>query len=196
MSDLLDDIFSDAQAPVALPPDAALHRVAALATKQRTIESEIVAIEATLKSKKEELQRVQTKELPDLMRELNMRSFELTDGCSVVVGSEYYASITKEKAADAHAWLRSNGHGDIIKNNIILSLGKGEDTKAEKIEAWCQKQKLAYERKEQVHPTTLKAFVTEQIKKAQDIPYDLLGVHEETVAKIKPPKAEKKGASK
>ncbi|TXH47709.1 MAG: hypothetical protein E6Q97_26590 [Desulfurellales bacterium] len=193
---LLDEIFSDAQTPVAVPSDDSLRRVAVLAAKQRRIEEEINTLETALKNKKEELAQVQGKELPELMTELTLRLFELDDGYRVEIGVEYYASISKEKAEEAHAWLRSHNYGDLIKNNIILSLGKGEDKKAEKIEAWCVKQKLDYERKEQVHPMTLKAFVAEQLKKGVDIPHDLLGVHVANVAKIKPPKAEKKGASK
>jgi hypothetical protein len=186
---LIDEIFGDATAPVQRPSDEALGRVSRLAEEQRRIEREIADLEARLEEKGKDLTRVRTKELPEVMRELGLESFKLVDGSQVGIKREYYASIKEEYRAPAHQWLRGNGHEDLIKNNIVLSLGRGEDEKAAKIEAWCQKQKLAYERKEQVHPMTLKAFVGEQIEKGEDIPHDLLGVHVVDVAKIKPPRA-------
>lgn len=191
---LLDEIFGDAMSPVASPSDEALKRVARLAEEQQRIELEIAELEAQLDAKNADLTRVRTKELPEVMRELGVAAFKLVDGSEVEIKREHHASITDERRESAHRWLRDNGHEALIKNNIILSLGKGEDDKAAKIEAWCQRQQLPYERKQQVHPMTLKAFVGEQIKKGVDIPHDLLGVHVVDVAKIRPPRAAKKGA--
>ena len=35
-----------------------------------------------------------------------------------------------DKKAEAIHWLRDNGLGDIVKNNITVSFGQGEDNKA------------------------------------------------------------------
>lgn len=192
MSNLLDEIFNDAPNPVAPPSDAALGRVAKLAEEQQKIERDIEELKKKLEARIQDLTQVRTKALPDLMKELGLESFKLIDGSEVTVKTEYFASIKPENKLPAFTWFREQGHEDLIKNEVVLTFGRGGDAKAAKVEAWCQKQKLPYERTEQVHPMTLKAFVGEQIKKGSDIPFDLLGVHVVDVAKIKPPRAARK----
>jgi hypothetical protein len=34
---------------------------------------------------------------------------------------------------DAYNWLRENGLGDIIKNNVSVTFGRGEDDKAQQL---------------------------------------------------------------
>ena len=42
----------------------------------------------------------------------------------------FMQNIRADKRADAYQWLRDNDLGDIIKNNISVTFGQGEENKA------------------------------------------------------------------
>ena len=42
----------------------------------------------------------------------------------------YGASIPKDQQEAAFTWLRNNGLGDVIENDITVTFGRGEDNKA------------------------------------------------------------------
>ena len=46
------------------------------------------------------------------------------------VSTSYRATITEANKEEAFNWLRNNGLGDIIKNEISVSFGRNEDNKA------------------------------------------------------------------
>jgi hypothetical protein len=110
------------------------------------------------------------------MSELGLESLTLKDGSSVKVKQLVQASIPVRYREEAFQWLRDNGHGDLIKNQVSATFGKGEDTSAndfiDKISS------LGYEptQKVWVEPMTLKAFVREQITEGTELPMDKFGV--------------------
>ena len=61
------------------------------------------------------------------MEEFGVLDIKLADGSRISAEPFYAARITAEKTDDAHQWLRDNGHGDIIKNVVSVSFGRGED---------------------------------------------------------------------
>ena len=76
----------------------------------------------------------------------------------------YATRINKNNRDAAHAWLRQQGHGDIIKNQVSVSFGKGEDETALETMTLLEQEGLFPAQKESVHPSTLKAFVRERIE--------------------------------
>ena len=54
-----------------------------------------------------------------------MQKIVLSDGSSVEIAEDIQANITKEKEGEAFGWLRSNNHGDLIKNQIKVDFGRG-----------------------------------------------------------------------
>ena len=79
-------------------------------------------------------------EIPKMMQEMNITKLKLKDGESVEVKPFYYASISQgrgendsdffDRRSKAFKWLRENGLGDIIKNDITVTFGRDEDNKA------------------------------------------------------------------
>ena len=65
-----------------------------------------------------------------MMKEMSLSSLKLADGSSVEVKPIYGASIPIAKREEAFNWLRQNGLGDLIKNEVIVSFGRNEDDKA------------------------------------------------------------------
>lgn len=165
--------------------DESLKVVAELANRQLSLEKEIEDLEAQLKEKKESLVQVAEKDLPEALAECGLSEVKLLDGSKVSVKPYYQANPPKEKYDEAMAWLRDNGHGDLIKNDVTVSFGKGEDDRAVDFKRFLSENGTSYSDKTGVHPMTFKAFVREQVETGQNLPFDLLGIYIGQKASIK-----------
>ena len=120
--------------------------------------------EERLRKLKEQYRRLSEEDLPQKMAELGMQDLRLEDGSRITIDMFYATRINKNNRDAAHEWLRQQGHGDIIKNQVSVSFGKGEDETALETMTLLEKEGLFPDQKESVHPSTLKAFVKERIE--------------------------------
>jgi len=111
-----------------------------------------------------------------MMTEMNISTMKLADGSAIEVKPVYGASIPVEKKEEAFKWLRENGLGDLIKNEVTVSFGRNEDNKAVEYAVLAQGQGYQPTQKLKVEPMTLKALVRERIEKGLDMPSDLFNV--------------------
>lgn len=166
-----------------------LKEITALAERQLDLEHLIEEAEESLKSLKEQHRAVSENDLPEAMEEAGMMEFKLKDGRKVTVNRKYHASIPKAHQSQAFRWLREHGHDGIIKRDITLKFGKGDDELARKIRDLLSDElgdeTVGIADKEHVHHSTLRAFVREQIEAGEDLPMDEFGVFIRTVAEIK-----------
>jgi hypothetical protein len=88
----------------------------------------------------------------------------------------YGASIPKAKQEEAYTWLRENGLGDLIKNEITVAFGRDEDNKAQQYAVLAQGQGYQPVQKLKVEPMTLKALVRERLESGQEMPSDLFNM--------------------
>ena len=124
--------------------------------------------EERLRKLKEQYRRLSEEDLPQKMAELGMQDLRLKDGSRITIDMFYATRINNNNRDAAHAWLRQQGHGDIIKNQVSVAFGKGEDATAREtmalLEEFLQKNGNIPTQRESVHPSTLKAFVKERIE--------------------------------
>ena len=120
--------------------------------------------EERLRKLKEQYRQLSEEDLPQKMTELGMQDLRLEDGSRITIDMFYATRINKNNRDAAHEWLRAQGHGDIIKNQVSVSFGKGEDDTALETMTLLEKEGLFPDQKESVHPSTLKAFVKERIE--------------------------------
>jgi vacuolar-type H+-ATPase subunit I/STV1 len=149
----------------------------------KNLEDEIQNAEQSISKLKEQAKAISEFEIPEMMKEMNITKLKLTDGESVEVKNFYSASLSqgkKESDSDyaarkqqAFTWLRNNGLGDIIKNDITVTFGKGEDNKAANYAVLARGQGYEPVQKEGVHTQTLKALVGERVESGLDVPSDL-----------------------
>ena len=142
----------------------------------RTLEDQIKADEELLKNKKRELERISGEVIPTMLSEMGLSSLKLADGSAVDVKPYYGANISEKNREAAYNWLRSNGLGDIIKNEIIVSFGKNEDNKAAQYANLAKGQGYQPTQKLKVESSTLKALVRERIEKGVEMPADIFNV--------------------
>ncbi len=111
-----------------------------------------------------------------MMTEMNISTLKLADGSAVEVKPVYGASIPVAKKEEAYTWLRENGLGDLIKNEISVAFGRNEDNKAMAYATLAQGQGYEPIQKLKVEPMTLKALVRERLESGQEMPSDLFNV--------------------
>ena len=141
--------------------------------------------EEALKEKKKQIEHLSGEVIPTMMSEMGLSHLKLMDGSSVDVKPNYSANITIANREAAFNWLRNNGLGDIIKNEISVSFGRNEDNKASSYADLARSQGLEPQQKLKVEPMTLKALVRERIEAGKEMPTEIFGVFSENKTTIK-----------
>ena len=179
MSELLLNMEADQATASSIEKVAntGLASVAEIARAVRNQEDLVGKLEDQLKEAKRELLKLTDEDLPAMLLELGLSSFELEDGSKVTVRPTYGAHIKAENKATAFDWLRQNGFDDIIKNTVSCNFGRGEDQEASQFIEYAQGLGYAAEQKTDVHPSTLKAFVKERVQNGEAFPMELFGAY-------------------
>lgn len=144
--------------------------------KLKDLEDSIVVKEEELKQLKQQADAISGEVIPTMMQELNISTLKLADGSAVEVKPVYGASISAERKEEAFEWLRSNGLGDLIKNEVTVSFGRNEDNKAIAYATLAQGQGFQPSQKLKVEPMTLKALVRERLESGKEMPTELFNV--------------------
>ena len=182
--DLLEDVA---------PASNELGAIAHLAERMSLVEDEINLHESLLKQKKQELKVLAEQDLPNLMQELNIKNFTLSNGAKVEVKDVLTASVPSQGAIDrakddakqelqilqqqCFKWLRDNKLGDLIKSNVEVQFGRNEDDKCNEFTNELREKKLLYKRAVGVHPQTLNATLKERLSEGKDVPVEMFRVY-------------------
>jgi hypothetical protein len=152
--------------------------------KLKNLEDEIANAEKSVSKLKEQAKTLSQFEIPVMMEEMHITKLKLKDGESVEIKKIYGASIPQEHQEAAFTWLRENDLGDIIKNDITVTFGRGEDNKASEYANLAQGQGYEPVQKIGVHPQTLKAVVRERLESGREMPSDLFKTYAGNSTKI------------
>ena len=152
--------------------------------KLQELEAELLVKEQEYKEMKRKVELVSSEVIPTMMQEMNISTLKLADGTSVEVKPVYGASIPADKKEEAYKWLRENGLGDLIKNEVTVAFGRSEDNKAQQYAVLAQGQGYEPVQKLKVEPMTLKALVRERIENGLDMPSDLFNLFTSNRTKI------------
>jgi hypothetical protein len=150
----------------------------------KNLEDEIGNAEKSLSELKEKAKYISNIEVPQMMEEMHITKLKLRDGESVEIKKIYGASITPDNQEKAFTWLREHGLGDIIKNDVSVTFGMGEDNKAADYAVLARGQGYEPVQKIGVHPMTLKAVVRERLESGQEMPSDLFKTYAGNSTKI------------
>ena len=149
--------------------------IAAECIKLKAKEDEIAALEEQVKNKKAEADDISSRVIPELLAEQGLSEIKLADGSKVAVKKEYRCTLPKDevKREQCYEWLRNEKLGDIIKNNIFVTFGKGEDDKAKQLLNLAAKNGYEPQQKSDVAWMTLTALFRERIEAGLDMPSDV-----------------------
>ena len=153
--------------------------------KLEALQARLELQEDNMKNTKKDIERISGEVIPTMMSEMGLSHLKLMDGSSVDVKPNYSASISVANKEAAFNWLRNNGLGDIIKNEISVSFGRNEDNKAADYAALAQERGYQPTQKLKVEPMTLKALVRERIEAGKEMPTEIFGIFSENKTTIK-----------
>ena len=181
--DLWDDIFDEADA-LNKVEHGTMRQLSSLVRQLRAVERSIEDTEDSLKALKQEKHKLSVELIPQLMVEMGVERIDV-DGVQVTRKMLVSASIPEARREEAFAWLRDNNLDDIIKNDVVLSFGKGEDNRAGHAVGVLKDEGFDPSVKTHVHPMTLKAFVRERVEAGKPLDLELFGAFISNAAEIR-----------
>ena len=111
------------------------------------------------------------------MQSAGLTEIVLSTGEKISVTEFYNAHISKANQELAYKWLVENGHEGLIKNEVSLKFGREEGQVVDETVMALKSRGLSPEVRQSVHPSTLKAFVKEQLTTGKDIPTEPFGIY-------------------
>ena len=160
--------------------------IAAECQKLKSLQDDIDRAEEHVDNLKKMADDISSRVIPELLAEQGLSSLKLADGSSVTVKREYRCTLPKEdeRRQSAYNWLRENGLGDIIKNNVSVTFGRGEDDKAQRLLDLAASNGFEPNQKSDVAWNTLTALFQERVESGLDMPSDVFSTWIKDTTKI------------
>ena len=153
--------------------------------KLNSVNTQIFNAEKNLKELKEQEKKLNNFVIPEIMEKMNLSTLKLKDGSELSIKKVYSATMKADKKADCIQWLRNNGLGDIVKNEITVNFGQGEENKAAEYATLAKESGYEPSQKEAVHAMTLKVTMEDWKNKGNNVPEDLFWTFDGNQTKVK-----------
>jgi hypothetical protein len=144
--------------------------------------------EAALQQCKQVEEQLLNRDIPELLAKMRLDECTTASGIQVKVKREIKASLPGHERIDARMgalrWLIEQGHGGIIKNQVTVTLDRGEDTRADQLVVKLNAQGYTVESKKDVHAATLGALVRELVAAGKLIPREFFNLFDLRIAKL------------
>jgi hypothetical protein len=181
----LEEMMAEDSGDSTGPSDDQLVEITTLVDKLLYWEDWITKLEEKLVVAKANWQQIAEKQLPSALQEAGISEYKMVDGRRVASKQHIYASIPEARVNEAFQWLRDNDLDGVIKNVVMVDFVKGEDERVAELIKLIAEAGMQPQRKQTVHPQTLKALIREQREKGVDVPLDVFGAHVVTRAEVK-----------
>ena len=155
-----------------------------LVIQLQKLEDEVKDDEERLKIKKQKIDKISGVIIPEVMESMKLKTMKLADGSGIEVKEIYSATIPVAQKEGAFNWLRENGLGDLIKNEVTVSFGRGEDNKASEYADLARGRGYQPMQKLKVEPMTLKALFRERSENNQELPSEHFNLFKGNKTKI------------
>ena len=128
------------------------------------VRSKIADHEQEIKNLKGREEQLENEIIPSFF-DTGIKQLTLQDGSKITVKDKTRAYIRDDNEEFCYNWLREQGLDDVIKNKVITTFGKGQDSDAEELLSRLQDQGLYPENKKDVAWNTLAKLCEEQMEK-------------------------------
>ncbi len=128
------------------------------------VRSKIADHEQEIKNLKGREEQLENEIIPSFF-DTGIKQLTLQDGSKITVKDKTRAYIRDDNEEFCYNWLREQGLDDVIKNKVITTFGKGQDSDAEELFSRLQDQGLYPENKKDVAWNTLAKLCEEQMEK-------------------------------
>ena len=149
------------------------------------LNNKVLAAEVEISDLKATRTHVAEELIPDLMNKVGLKLIQLDDGAKIQINEFVDARIKDPEVA--FNWLRATNNESIIKNQIQVVLGRGDDAKAQEILQTLKENDVDADLKITVHNQTLKAFCRDALDNpelAESLPREAFGIYQGKRAKI------------
>lgn len=154
-----------------------------------TMKREIEEMETKVSRRTAELIYLETKTIPDVLDDMGVSSLTLEDGRKISLQDFVSVKIEDENRPAAYAWLQNKGHGDLIKHTFTVALSgsaeQKDDAEIRAVRNALEDRGVPFSEEEKIHPSTLKAFVAEQLEKGTTFPSAVFKIKQGKIARIK-----------
>lgn len=161
------------QQPLSKDEVASLTLIATRLVNQAKI---VAVIEEDLKKQQEILRVLEMETLPHAMTEVGVAGLTLEGGVKIEVENFYSCSVSDndpENKEKALKWLRTNGHGELIKHEVKVALGTDAVKLLNSLRGWLNARRMKFKDSQSVNAQTLKSFMKEQLEKGNPFPMDI-----------------------
>jgi hypothetical protein len=184
------DPINDEETPEQNPEDNVeqndLAEIRQLGDTLNELDQKILQQEAEVSELKQKRKHVAEELLPDLMNKCGLNLIQLNSGAKIQINEFVDARIKDPDAA--FQWLRETNNDSIIKNDITVSLGKGDDALAQQVIATLKHEySIDAQVRIGIHNMTLKSFCRDALDNpelAESLPREAFGIYEGQRAKI------------
>jgi len=128
------------------------------------------------------------KDIPELLGKMRLDECTTASGIQVKVKREIKMSLPGHERVEARMgalrWLIEHGHGGVIKNQVSVSLDRGEDSRADELVVELRTKGYEVEAKKDVHPSTLSALGRELFAAGTIVPRENFNIFDMRLAKL------------
>jgi hypothetical protein len=168
------------------PRDIQMSELTELANELERVDTEIAEAEVQLSNLKQNRKTIAEEHLPQLMEQAGIDSLSLASGRKIAVQEFVDAKIKDPNVA--FQWLRDTNNDSIIKNEISVSLGRGDDALAQEIISTLKdKHDIEANVRVGIHNMTLKSFCRDALDNpelAETLPKEAFGIYQGKRAKV------------
>lgn len=167
-------------------PAGDLAEIKSLGEALNDLDQKILEQEATISTLKANRKKIAEELLPDQMKQVGLQLIQLDDGTKIQLNDFVDARIKDPQAA--FEWLRETNNDSIIKNQLSITLDRGQDALVTQIQDLVKSSfGVDADAKVSVHHATLKSFCRDALDNpelAESLPREAFGIYQGTRAKI------------
>lgn len=128
------------------------------------------------------------RDIPELLAKMRLDECTTASGIQVKVKREIKASLPGHERVEARMgalrWLVDHGHSGVIKNQVSVSLDRGDDSRADDLVVDLRAKGYEVEAKKDVHPSTLSALMREVMAEGTVVPREKFNFYDLRIAKL------------
>ena len=163
-----------------------LKTLARLAGELQQAKLNVQNIEEQLKTAKAKVRDIGEKRIPDLMELIGISDFSTTSSppVRITVKNVIRASVPASRRFEAYSWLDDHGHGGLIKRSIQVSFDREAISDAKQLQKELDTRFENVREDQKVEPSTLRAWIKEQLSQGEPVPMELFGAWEQRIAHV------------
>lgn len=166
--------------------DSVLGQISVLVDRLVDCDKDIAKAELDLKKLKATRDGIAEKDLPELMISVGQTVLMTTSGFPIKLEKALYTNISKDRKPRAIQWLDDNGHGGMVKRNVVIAFNKCDEEKVAAFKRMIDKNWPDNKTILDVNAATAKSMVKKQLAAGlfDETAKEIFGVFEKDIVKI------------